>query len=94
MKYKRDSCTWRLYARPEDDSTTWMIIINKNPHNYRRSSGDRKHLQLTSNLITGCVRQYLKKDLYLTVQQINMFMKMKYPDRPQHTVNFDVIEKE
>jgi hypothetical protein len=55
MKYKEGSCPWRLYARPEDDSTTWMIITNKNPHNCRRPPEDRKHLQLTSSLIAGCV---------------------------------------
>jgi hypothetical protein len=36
-------------------------ITNKNTHNYRRPPGNRKHLQLTSNLIVGCVRQHLKK---------------------------------
>jgi hypothetical protein len=56
MKCKEDSCPWRLYARPEEGSTTWRIITNKKPHNYRRPPGDRKHLQLTSNLIAGCVR--------------------------------------
>jgi hypothetical protein len=79
MKYKEESCPCRLYARPEDRSTTWRIITNKKPHNYRRLPGDRKHLQLTSNLIVGCVRQYLKKDLSLTIQQINMIIEIKYP---------------
>jgi hypothetical protein len=51
MKCKEGSCHWILYARPEEGSTTWRIITNKNPHNCRRPSGDRKHLQLTSNLI-------------------------------------------
>jgi hypothetical protein len=49
-------------------------------HNCRRPPGDRKHLQLISNLITGYVRQYLKKNLSLTVQQINMIIEMKYPN--------------
>jgi hypothetical protein len=57
-----------------------MIITNKNSHNCRRPSGDRKHLQLTSNLIVGCVRQHLKKKLSLIVQQINMIIEMKYLD--------------
>jgi hypothetical protein len=60
MKCKEKSCPWRLYARPKEGSTTWMIMTNKKPHNYRRPPGDRKHLQLISNLIAGCVRQYLK----------------------------------
>jgi hypothetical protein len=63
MKCKEESYPSRLYARSEDGSTTWMIITNKNSHNCRRPSGDRKHLQLTSNLIVGCVRQHLKKTL-------------------------------
>jgi hypothetical protein len=79
MKCKEESCPWRLYARPEEISTTWRIITNKNPHNYRRQLGDRKHLQLISNLIVGCVRQHLKKDLSLIVQQINIIIEMKYP---------------
>jgi hypothetical protein len=61
MKCKEESCPCRLYARPEEGSITWKIITNKKPHNCRRPSGDCKHLQLTSNLIAGCVRQYLKK---------------------------------
>jgi hypothetical protein len=61
MKYKEESYPWRLYARPEEISTTWKIITNKKPHNYRRPPGDRKHLQLTSNLIARCVHQHLKK---------------------------------
>jgi hypothetical protein len=65
MKYKEESCSWRLYARPEEGSITWKIISNKNPHNCRRPPGDRKHLQLTSNLIAGCVRQHLKKKISL-----------------------------
>jgi hypothetical protein len=36
MKYKEERCYWRLYARPEEGSTTWRIITNKNPNNYRR----------------------------------------------------------
>jgi hypothetical protein len=80
MKCKEESCLWRLYVRPEENSTTWRIIINKTPNNYRRPLGDRKHLQLTSNLIADYVRQYLKKNLALTVQQINMIIKMKYHD--------------
>jgi hypothetical protein len=31
MKCKEESCPWRLYARPEEGSTTWMIITNKTP---------------------------------------------------------------
>jgi hypothetical protein len=80
MKYKEVSCPWRLYARPEEGSTTWRIITNKNPHNCRRPPGDRKHLQLTTNLIVGCVRQHLNKDFSLTVQQISMIIETKYPD--------------
>jgi hypothetical protein len=57
-----------------------MIITNKNSHNCRRPSGDRKYLQLTSNLIVGCVRQHLKKNLSLIVQQINMIIEIKYLD--------------
>jgi hypothetical protein len=79
MKYKEESCHWRLYARPEESSTTWRIITNKNPHNCRRPPGDRKHIQLTSSLIAGSVRQHLKKDLSLTVQQISMIIEIKYP---------------
>jgi hypothetical protein len=79
MKCKEGSCPWRLYARPEEGSTTWRIITNKNPHNCRRLPGDRKHLQLTSNLIVGCVRQHLKNDLSLTVQQNSMIIETKYP---------------
>jgi hypothetical protein len=79
MKCKEESCPWRLYARPEDGSTTWRIITKKNLHNCRRPPGDRKHLQLTSNLIAGCVQQHLKKDLSLTVQQISMIIETKYP---------------
>jgi hypothetical protein len=79
MKCKEESCPWILYVRPENGSTTWRIITNKNSHNCRRPPGDRKHLQLTSNLITGYVRQYLKKNLSLTVQQINMLIETKYP---------------
>jgi hypothetical protein len=56
MKYKEESCPWRLYARPKESSTTWSIIINKTPYNYRRPSGDRKHLQFISNLIADCIR--------------------------------------
>jgi hypothetical protein len=56
-----------------------MIITNKKPHNCRRPPGDRKHLQLTSSLITGYVRQHLKKDLSLTLQQISMIIETKYP---------------
>jgi hypothetical protein len=78
MKCKEESYSWRLYARPEEGSTTWRIITNKNPHNYRRPLGDRKHSQLTSNLIAGCARQYLKKDLSLRVQQIIMIIEIKY----------------
>jgi hypothetical protein len=78
MKCKEESCPWRLYARPEDGSTTWRIITNKNPHNCRRPPGDRKHLQLISSLIAGCVRQHLKNDLSLTVQQISMIIETKY----------------
>jgi hypothetical protein len=80
MKCKEGSCPWRLYARPEEGSTIWRIITNKNSHNYRRPPRDCKHLQLTSNLIAGCVRQHLKKDLSLTVQQISMIIEIKYPD--------------
>jgi hypothetical protein len=79
MKYKERSCPWKLYARPEEDSTIWRIITNKIPHNCRRPPGNRKHLQLTSNLIAGCVQQHLKKDLSLTVQQISMIIEIKYP---------------
>jgi hypothetical protein len=57
MKCKEESCSSRLYARPEEGSTTWRIITNKNAYNFRRPLGDRKHSQLTSNLIAGCVRQ-------------------------------------
>jgi hypothetical protein len=78
MKCKEESCPWRLYARFEDGSTTCRIITNKNTYNCRRPPGDWKHLQLTSNLIVGCVRQYLKKYLSLTVQQINMIIEIKY----------------
>jgi hypothetical protein len=67
MKCKEESYPWRLYARPEERSIIWRIIINKNSHNCRRPLGDRKHLQLTSNLIAGCVRQHLKKDLSLSI---------------------------
>jgi hypothetical protein len=44
MKCKEESCPWRLYARPEEGSTTWRIITNKKPHNCRRPPGDHKHL--------------------------------------------------
>jgi hypothetical protein len=83
MKCKEESCPWRLYARPEESSTTWRIITNKKLHNYRRPPEDRKHLQLTSNLITGCVRQHLKKNFSLTVQQISMIIETKYPSMAQ-----------
>jgi hypothetical protein len=79
MKCKEESCPWRLYVKPEEGLTIWRIITNKNPHNYRRPLRYRKHLQLTYNLIVGCVCQYLKKDLSQTVQQINMIIEMKYP---------------
>jgi hypothetical protein len=79
MKCKEGSCPWRIYVRPKEGSITWGIITNKNSHNCRRPLGDRKHLQLTSNLIAGCVRQYLKKDRSLTVQQISMIIETKYP---------------
>jgi hypothetical protein len=80
MKYKEGSYPWRLYARPEEGSTTWRIITNKNSHNCRRPPEDHKHLQLTSNLIARCVRQHLKKDLSLIVQQISMIIETKYLD--------------
>jgi hypothetical protein len=80
MKCKEGNCPWRLYARPEEGSTTWRIITYKKPNNCRRPLGDRKHLQLTSNLIAGCVRQHLKNDLSLTVQQISVIIEIKYPD--------------
>jgi hypothetical protein len=44
MKCKEENCPWRLYAIPEEGSTTWRIITNKNPHNCRRLPGDCKHL--------------------------------------------------
>jgi hypothetical protein len=56
MKCKEDSCPKRLYSRPEEGSTTWGIITNKNSHNRRRPPGDRKYVQLTFNLTVSCVR--------------------------------------
>jgi hypothetical protein len=75
MKYKEESYPWRLYAMAQPHGGSSQI---KKPHNCRRPPGDRKHLQLTSNLIAGYVRQYLKKYISLTVQQINMIIATKY----------------
>jgi hypothetical protein len=77
MKCKEESYSWRLYARPEEGSTTWRIITNQKPHNCRRPPGDRKTLT-THILIVECVRQHLKKDLSLTVQEISMIIEIKY----------------
>jgi hypothetical protein len=61
-----ESCKTRLIMKCKDQPHGESSQI-KNPHNYRRQPGNRKHLQLTSNLFAGHVRQHLKKDLSITV---------------------------
>ncbi|KAJ3696672.1 hypothetical protein LUZ61_000377 [Rhynchospora tenuis] len=75
---QKPNCPWRLYAICEGFNANWKISTNPHDHICRRPYNERRHDNLTAELIAEHVREELRKDLGLKISQVGGLIRARY----------------
>ncbi|KAJ3678781.1 hypothetical protein LUZ61_021322 [Rhynchospora tenuis] len=75
---QKPNCPWRLYAICEGFNANWKISTNPHDHICTRPYNERRHDNLTAELIAEHVREELRKDLGLKISQVGGLIRARY----------------
>ncbi|KAJ1697831.1 hypothetical protein LUZ63_006343 [Rhynchospora breviuscula] len=77
---KVPTCKWHLYARTERESEFWRIIKNEEEHTCVRRAGDFTHENLTAEVIANSIRNAVKRDLGISIDDVKSILEKEYPN--------------
>jgi hypothetical protein len=68
MKYKDHNCPWRLFVTP-NIMGVWEIRINPFEYSYYKNITRADHKQMTSKMIDGIIKNWLKDNLKISIKE-------------------------
>ncbi|KAJ1700658.1 hypothetical protein LUZ63_000437 [Rhynchospora breviuscula] len=77
---KVPTCKWHLYARTEKEGIFWKIIKNEEEHTCVRRVGDFTHDNLTAAVIANSIRNAVKRDLGISIDDVKSILEKEYPN--------------